>query len=66
MIRHIFTLMLNQKRMYGGMLLEQVFVFIVLLFCFTTVGKNMSQYYSPGMLDTDNTLKLALFPLCTD
>jgi hypothetical protein len=63
MIRHIFTLMLNQKRMYGGMLLEQVFVFIVLLFCFTTVGKNMSQYYSPGMLDTDNTLKLALFPL---
>ena len=32
MMKHIFTLFLNQKRRYGGMLAEQMLVFFVLLF----------------------------------
>ena len=56
MIVHIFTLFWNQKRKYGGMFVEQVVVFIVLLFCFVNSGKTLSRYYTPGMLDTENVL----------
>ena len=38
MMKHIFTLFLNQKRRYGGMLAEQMLVFFVLLFCFVVVA----------------------------
>ena len=56
MMVHIFTLFWNQKRKYGGMFVEQVVVFIVLLFCFVNSGKTLSRYYTPGMLDTENVL----------
>ena len=36
-MKHIFTLFLNQKRRYGGMLAEQMLVFFVLLFCVQAV-----------------------------
>lgn len=36
--------------------MEQVVVFIVLLFCFVNSGKTLSRYYTPGMLDTENVL----------
>ena len=47
MMKHIFTLFLNQKRRYGGMLAEQMLVFFVLLFCFVVVGEKIAQYFSP-------------------
>lgn len=56
MIIHIFTLFWNQKRKYGGMFVEQVVVFIVLLFCFVNTGETLSRYYTPGMLDAENVL----------
>ena len=56
MIRHILTLFGNQKRKYSGMFLEQAVVFIVLIFCFVNTGDTVALYYTPGMLDTKNTL----------
>ena len=48
MMKHIFTLFLNQKRRYGGMLAEQMLVFFVLLFCFVIVGEKIAQYFHRG------------------
>ena len=63
MMKHIFTLFLNQKRRYGGMLAEQMLVFFVLLFCFVVVGEKIAQYFSPGILNTKNTVKCMLLPV---
>ena len=63
MMKHIFTLFLNQKRRYGGMLAEQMLVFFVLLFCFVIVGEKIAQYFSPGILNTKNTFKCMLLPV---
>ena len=62
-MKHIFTLFLNQKRRYGGMLAEQMLVFFVLLFCFVVVGEKIAQYFSPGILNTKNTVKCMLLPV---
>lgn len=56
MIRHIFTLFWNQKKKYGGMFVEQAVVFVILVFCFVNLGEVLPLYYTPGMLNTDNTL----------
>ena len=63
MMKHIFTLFLNQKRAYGGMLAEQMLVFFVLLFCFVVVGEKIAQYFSPGVLNTKNTFNCMLLPV---
>lgn len=63
MIKHIFTLFLNQRRTYVGMFVEQMFVFLVLLFCFIIVGEKIAQYFSPGILDTENTFKCIVIPV---
>jgi len=63
MIRHIFTLFLNQKRTFGGMLAEQILVFLALLFCFVIVGEKIAQYFSPGILNTKNTFICMLHPV---
>ena len=63
MMRHIFTLFLNQKRTFGGMLAEQILVFLALLFCFVIVGEKIAQYFSPGILNTKNTFKCMLHPV---
>ena len=57
MIRHIFTLFWNQKKKYGGMFIEQAVVFVVLVFCFVNTGETLARYYTPGMLNTENTLQ---------
>ena len=44
-MKHIFTLFLNQKRRYGGMLAEQMLVFFVLLFCFVIYPSFSCQPY---------------------
>lgn len=62
MMKHIFTLFLNQKRRYGGMLAEQMLVFFVLLFCFVVVGEKIAQYFSPGVLIRRIRLTVCYFP----
>lgn len=56
MIKHIFTLLWNQKRRYVSILLEQSLVFIILIVCLTSLVGAIKLYNSPGLLDTKNTL----------
>lgn len=66
MLKHIFTLFLNQKKTYGGMFVEQCIVFMVLLFCFLMIGEKASLYFASGMLDSENTFACYLSPLSVD
>ncbi|WP_065220151.1 MULTISPECIES: ABC transporter permease [Butyricimonas] len=61
MLRHIFVLFWNQKRAYGGMFVEQIIVFVVLLFCFTVIGEKSYLYFTDGMLNTRNTYCCYIF-----
>ena len=56
MLKHIFVLFRNQKKSYGGMFVEQMLVFVVLLYCFIAVGEAIQRYRAPGMLSTDNVI----------
>ena len=55
MIKHILTLIWNQKYHYVGIFIEQALIFIILMFCFINVSNDVKQYTSPGILTTDNT-----------
>lgn len=55
MIKHILTLIWNQKYHYFGIFIEQALIFIILMFCFINVSNDVKQYTSPGILTTDNT-----------
>lgn len=63
MLKHIFKLFWNQKKTYVGMFVEQIIVFVVLLFCFIVMGEKGSLYFTTGMMDTKNTFTCYLFPL---
>ncbi len=63
MLRHIFKLFWNQRNVYGGMYAEQMVVFIVLLFCFLLVGEKSRQYFTVGMLNTENIYECSYYTL---
>lgn len=56
MLKHILVLFENQKRNYGGMCIGQMIVFIVVLYCFISIGDTMKRYYTLGRLETDNVI----------
>lgn len=56
MMKHIFILFRNQRKNYSGMFVEQMLVFVVLLYCFVVVGEAIQRYRMPGMLATDNVI----------
>lgn len=60
MIKHILTLIWNQKHNYIGIFIEQTFIFIILMFCFINVSEDVKQYLAPGTLTTDNTYSIGL------
>ncbi len=45
------------------MFVEQIIVFVVLLFCFIVMGEKGSLYFTTGMMNTKNTFTCYLFPL---
>lgn len=55
MIRHIFTLLWNQRRKYIGIFAEQALVFFVVVICLVSFIGAWNRYHSAGMLDTRDT-----------
>ena len=54
MIRHILKLMWNRKRSLAWIFVEQILVFAVLLFSFTSLSSNMVNHFSKGDIKVDN------------
>lgn len=61
MLKHIFVLFFNQRKKYTGILVGQMVVFVVLLYCLIVVFEAIQRYYMPGMLDTDNVVYFSNF-----
>lgn len=58
MIKHIFTLLWNQRRKYWGIFAEQALVFFVVVICLISFIGAWNRYHSAGMLDTSGTYSL--------
>ena len=50
----------NRKKSYWGICIEQIFVFIVLSFCLVTAAGLLSKVYTPGALNIDNVIVIAI------
>ena len=61
MLKHIFVLFFNQRKKYTGILVGQMLVFVVLLYCLMAVFEAIQRYYMPGMLETDNVVYFSNF-----
>ncbi len=56
MIRHILTMLYNQKKKFTAVVFEQALVFITLSVSLTVTLDTFRSYQSPGMLDVDNVI----------
>jgi hypothetical protein len=56
MIKHIIILLLNQKKKYTGIFIEQVLVFVILTLCITSLLTALEKYNKPGLVNTENTI----------
>lgn len=58
MIKQILKILWNDKKHFGGILLEQGIVFIVLVICIFSILKKNQQYNTPGNLAINNMVML--------
>ncbi len=58
MIRHLIKLTWNRKRSLAWIFIEQILVFGVLLFCFTSIVDVVTRYYSKGKLRVDHVVRV--------
>ena len=56
MIKHILTMLYNQKKKFTAVIFEQVLVFIALSVSLTVALDTFRSYQSPGKLDVDNVV----------
>lgn len=56
MIKHVVKILWSNKRLFSGIIIEQAFVFIILLFCLVSILVVFELYNSPGILDTKNVV----------
>lgn len=56
MIKHILTMLYNQKKKFTAVIFEQVLVFMALSVSLTVALDTYRSYQSPGMLDVDNVV----------
>ena len=56
MIKHILTMLYNQKKKFTAVVFEQVLVFIALSVSLAVTLDLFRSYRSPGMLDVDNVI----------
>ena len=59
MIRHILKLMWNRKRSLAWIFIEQLLVFAVMLFCFTSLSGKIIDYFSKGNPRVDNIANIS-------
>lgn len=62
MINQTLKLLWNRRKDYIWIFLEQILVFIVLLFCFVQVFIKLEQYFDPGNLSVKNVSMVAIIP----
>ncbi|MDR1092306.1 MAG: hypothetical protein LBL79_14655, partial [Prevotella sp.] len=62
MIIQIFKLLWARRKDYIWIFLEQILVFIVLLYCFVQVFVKLEQYLDPGNLSVKNVSMVAIIP----
>lgn len=62
MNRQILKLLWNRRKDYIWIFLEQILVFIVLLFCFVQSVTKIQQYMDPGNLSMKNVSMVAIIP----
>ena len=58
MIRHILKLMWNRKRSLVWIFIEQVFVFGVILFCFSMLSDTVFRHYAKGTIRMDDIISV--------
>lgn len=56
MIRHTFKVIWNSWKSFYGIFVEQMVVCIILMLLVVSVFVTLGKIYSPGLLDTDNTV----------
>lgn len=56
MLKMIYNSIRNDKNRYIGLIIEQIFVFIIILICIVSVLKLADKYLEPGLLDTDDVV----------
>ena len=56
MIRHVFKIVRNSWKIFCGIFIEQAVVFVVLMLVVVSVFGILSKIYSPGLLNTDNSV----------
>ena len=62
MINQTLKLLWNRRKDYIWIFLEQILVFIVLLYCFAQVFIKLEQYFDPGNLSVKNVSMVAIIP----
>lgn len=62
MIAQTLKLLWNKRKDYIWIFLEQILVFIVLLFCFAQVFIKLEQYFDPGNLSVKNVSMVGIVP----
>lgn len=61
MIKHILTMLYNQKKKFTAVIFEQALVFIALSVSLTLVLDSFRSYHLPGKLDVDNVVSFGYF-----
>ena len=56
MIRHVFKIVRNSWKIFCGIFIEQAVVFVVLMLVVVSVFGILYKIYSPGLLNTDNSV----------
>jgi len=62
MIAQILKLLWNRRKDYIWIFLEQILVFIVLLYCFMQIFIKLEQYLDPGNLSVKNVSMVSIIP----
>ncbi len=63
MIRQILILLWNRRRQMVWVYLEQMLVFIIMLFCFSTISDVLSRYFAPGKVVFNDVAVIGYQPM---
>ncbi len=63
MIRQILILLWNRRRQMVWIYLEQMLVFIVMLFCFTGISDTLNRYFAPGKVVFNDVAMIGYQPM---
>ena len=56
MLEHLFKLIWNDRKRFLGVFIEQMLVFVILMFCIVSISITVEEYHKPGVLDTEDVV----------